>query len=553
MSDRVPQGLCGVKVRRTTATLARARSVGQYSGPMRLVPKRLVAALVSALVSVLAACGGGGAPAPGPPPGSPGPPVSGPAWSMFGRDAQHSALSASATPPLTRIRWQTPVDLAPQYAGGQFLLTHYGSPVISGRNTVLVPLKTAAQGSFWMEARSGSNGALLWSAASDYVVPPHNWFPSFNLTITAGGRVFAPGAGGKLYYRDNVDSSTGTLQTAVFYGASVYSSASAALDAAVMISTPVTVDAAGNAWFGFFVGAANPANLSSGVARLAANGTTGTWQAASVLANDNTIDRVAMNSAPALSADGATLYIAVSSPQGRGYLLALDSATLAPVAKVALVDPASGALARITGDSTASPTIGPDGDVYYGVLEAAQGANNSRGWLLHFNAALSQTKIPGAFGWDDTASIVPASAVPSYAGPSTYLLATKYNNYAGAGTGNGLNRMAVLDPMTAHTDAIAGIQTMVEVLTILGPTPDADNPGGVREWCVNTAAFDPATRSMIVNNEDGQIYRWDLATNTLSEHLRFNNGLGESYTPTAIGPDGTIFAINNALLFAVGR
>jgi hypothetical protein len=90
-------------------------------------------------------------------------------------------------------------------------------------------------------------------------------------------------------------------------------------------------------------------------------------------------------------------------------------------------------------------------------------------------------------------------------------------------------------------------------MTILGPTPDADHPGGVREWCVNTAAFDPATRSMLVNNEDGQMYRWNLATNTLSEQIRFNNGLGESYTPTAIGADGTIYAINDAVLFAVGR
>ena len=95
--------------------------------------------------------------------------------------------------------------------------------------------------------------------------------------------------------------------------------------------------------------------------------------------------------------------------------------------------------------------------------------NNSRGWMLHFNAGLTQTKIPGAFGWDNTPSIVPAAAVPQYTGPSTYLLATKYNNYAGAGTGNGQNRMAVLDPSTAAVDPVSGIPTMREVLTILGP------------------------------------------------------------------------------------
>ena len=505
------------------------------------------------LVIALTACGdSGSAPTPGPPPGPPGPPVSGPAWPMFSGDAQHTAVSSVATPALNRIIWQAPVDLVPTYINGQYLLTHYGSPIISSNNTVLLPVKTTAQGAFRIEARSGSNGALQWNATSDYVVPPHNWFPSFNLTLTANGRLYAPGAGGKLLYRDNVDSAAGTLQTAVFYGANVYATAQAELNNTVMVSTPITVDAVGNAWFGFFVTGANPAALSSGVARLAADGS-GTWQAASLLADDPDIDRVAMNSAPALSIDGATLYVAVSNAAGRGYLLALDSATLAPVARVALLDPDTGTPALISGNATSSPTIGPDGDVYFGVLEANLPSHNNRGWMLHFNATLSQTRLPGAFGWDNTPTVVPASAVPSYAGTSTYLLATKYNNYGGAGTGNGQNRMAVLDPARAQVDPISGIQVMAEVLTILGPTPDANYAGGVREWCVNTGAFDPATRSMLINNEDGYLYRWDLSTNQLSQRVRFNNGLGQSYTPTAVGPDGTVYSINNAVAFAVGN
>ncbi|MEO8019871.1 MAG: hypothetical protein ABI769_18835, partial [Pseudomonadota bacterium] len=340
---------------------------------MRLsVEKGRGPSLTAVLVAALTACGGGGGggpPAP-PPTSPPGPPASGPAWPMFSRDTQHTAISAIATPPLNRILWQTPVDLAPQYVGGgEYLLAHYGSPVISALNTVLVPVKTTAQGSFRFEARSGSTGELMWSATSDYVVPPHNWFPSFNLTITANGRVYAPGAGGKLYFRDNVDSINGTVETVVFYGPNVYANARAELDAAVSISTPVTVDAAGNLWFGFLVTAANSAGLTSGVARITGNGV-GTWQPASVLATDGTIDRVAMNSAPALSTDGTTLYVAVSTAMERGYLLALDSATLATKARVALLDPASGSPARIPGDGTASPTIGPDGDVYFGVLES---------------------------------------------------------------------------------------------------------------------------------------------------------------------------------------
>jgi hypothetical protein len=50
-------------------------------------------------------------------------------------------------------------------------------------------------------------------------------------------------------------------------------------------------------------------------------------------------------------------------------------------------------------------------------------------WRI-LSMALSQQKIPGGFGWDDTASIVDASLVASYHGASKYLLMTKYNNYA---------------------------------------------------------------------------------------------------------------------------
>ena len=510
------------------------------------------------IAASLVACGGGdggGNPPPNPPPpGPPGPPVSGPAWPGFGRNAQHTASSEAATPTLNRIVWQTPVDLMPQYVGGGYLLAHYGSPVVSAQNTVLVPIKTGAQGGFRFEARNGANGALMWGADSDYVVPPHGWFPSFNLTLTLNGRVYAPGAGGKLLYRDNVDSTTGSVQRAVFYGDAVYDGARVELDNAIRISTPITVDAAGNAWFGYLVTQANSAGLTSGVARVAVNGT-GSWQPASVLANDPAIDRVAMNSAPALSADGTTLYVAVTDAQSHGYLLALDSATLTRTARVQLMDPLSAMPARIVGDATSSPMVGPDGDVYYGVLENPGGSHNSRGWLLHFNASLTQTKFPGSFGWDNTPSIVTSASVPGYTGTSAYLVASKYNNYAGAGSGDGQNRMAILDPTTSQADPISGaqVQVMTQVLTILGPSPDSQNPGGVREWCVNTGAFDPGTRSMLINNEDGYLYRWDLATNTLSQRIRFNNGIGQSYTPTAVGPDGRIYAINNAVLFVVGQ
>jgi len=63
----------------------------------------------------------------------------------------------------------------------------------------------------------------------------------------------------------------------------------------------------------------------------------------------------------------------------------------------------------------------------------------------------------------------------------------------------------------------------------------------------------PAPVSVLVNSEDGKLSRWDLSANTLSESVILTTGIGEAYTPTAIGVDGTVYAINNAILFAVGQ
>ena len=100
-------------------------------------------------------------------------------------------------------------------------------------------------------------------------------------------------------------------------------------------------------------------------------------------ANPN-MTKVPHNSAPALSADLQTLYVAVSNGNS-GYLVALDSTTLAPLTRVLLTDPKSGLSAILSDNGSASPTVGTDGDVYFGVLDNPFGSNHRRGWLLHFN------------------------------------------------------------------------------------------------------------------------------------------------------------------------
>ncbi len=157
------------------------------------------------------------------------------------------------------------------------------------------------------------------------------------------------------------------------------------------------------------------------------------------------------------------------------YLLGLDSTTLATVDKVSLIDPTSPLTpANLIDISTASPMVGPDGDVYYGVLDNGN-ENHDRGYLLHFSGDLKTQKTTGSFGWDDTPSVVPASMVPSYHGSSGYLLMVKYNDYAGQG-GTGINKIAILDPNATQTDPTTNVKVMKEVETIAGVTPDGRFP-----------------------------------------------------------------------------
>ncbi|HUK83572.1 MAG TPA: hypothetical protein VLZ12_13180 [Verrucomicrobiae bacterium] len=476
-------------------------------------------------------------------------------WSGYGHDPQHNVISPVPSQPLNRILWQTPVDLNPQYSGND-LLIHYGSPLVTRSNTVIVPVKTGATSGFRIEGRTGTNGVLKWTQFTDYRLPPHSWTPSFSPALTPKDRLYFPGGGGTVYFRDSPDAASGTTGQIAFYGLANFNANTNAYLANVMINTPITSDRYGNIFFGFQVTNATPVALTSGVARIDFNGN-GTWISAAAAAVDSSITKVVHNCAPALSNNHKTLYVAVRDGSAHGYLVALDSRTLTPLAKVRLKDvkvPANDA--QLLDDGTASPTVGPDGDVYFGVFEYSCCINNDRGWLRHFDGTLAQSKIAGAFGWDDTASVVPASMVPSYQGSSSYLLMTKYNNYAGVG-GDGINRIAILDPNDGMIDPITGATVMKDVLTIPGATPDPEyigsHPNAVREWCINSAAIDPFTMSVLANSEDGKLYRWSLDCNMLMQPITLTPGVGEAYTPTVIGVDGIVYAINNATLFAVGR
>src|SRR5438874_11582881 len=92
----------------------------------------------------------------------------------FAGNAQHTAIYQAPAQNLNAIHWSTAIDLN---NFGAF--AHYGAPLITAANTVLVPVKTATDG-FQLSAFEGSSGALKYTLCTDYVLPSYDWFPTYN-------------------------------------------------------------------------------------------------------------------------------------------------------------------------------------------------------------------------------------------------------------------------------------------------------------------------------------------------------------------------------------
>ncbi|HEX3121610.1 MAG TPA: Ig-like domain-containing protein, partial [Candidatus Acidoferrum sp.] len=481
------------------------------------------------------------------------------AVSTFAGNAQHTSAYVPTSQDLGRVKWTTNLN---SNTGGA--ASRYASPVITAANTVIAPTQIAG-GAFQLNAFTGSTGASLYALSTDYVAPTSTTTPAYQPLLVngaSGTRLYYAGAGGTILYITNPDSATpGTPVRQVFYTTlSDYQTRAASFNSTVFINTPLTADANGDVFFGFRVQGTAPSPLGTqdGFARLDANGN-GTFVLAGIAAADATVSHDAQNSAPAVSNDGATVYFAAksASTDNYAYLLGLNTSTLSTKYRVFLTDPRNGNAAGVSDNSTASPVIGPDNDVYFGV--SANPDNGSRGFLLHFSGDLTTTKTPGAFGWDNTPAVVSNSMVSSYTGSSTYLLLSNYNDYVGQVDGQGVNKVALLDPTATETESHSssnGLTVMREVLNIAGPTPDAANqnttfPSAVLPWLGNAFAVNASTKTVILPSSDGNLYRWNVSTNSISQFLSLGAAGGSQNVPTVIGPDGATYTMNGSTLVSV--
>src|SRR5450755_2526001 len=113
------------------------------------------------------------------------------AWLTHSHDEQHTALSTVQSQPLSAIHWHVPVDLFPPQ--GEIFI-HYGSPLVTASNTVIVPVKTGSN-SFRVEAHNGATGKRLWLRNTGWQAPGAEFVPGLGPTIS-GSQLLIPDRAG---------------------------------------------------------------------------------------------------------------------------------------------------------------------------------------------------------------------------------------------------------------------------------------------------------------------------------------------------------------------
>ena len=277
--------------------------------------------------------------------------------------------------------------------------------------------------------------------------------------------------------------------------------------------------------------------------------------------------RPPLNVAPAIGSDGTIYTVSRAHFHERyGYLLAVNSdltpkwaASLrgllndgcgvtvpfgtAPVKNVCRtgttvgVDPATNDLpaARLLDAPTASPTVAPDG-VLFGVNTMY---NRGRGHLLKFSSA-GQFQTFFDFGWDSTVAIFPHDG--------TYSVIAKDNHYEGTFYITQLDPNLQPEWKFENTNTQSCQRNPDDTITCV-------DVGHTFEWCVNALVVD-ANGVAYALSEDGNLYafggRGHSGEFTTPLHQVFLNlALGAAYTPLSVGPEGTIYTLNDGHLFAV--
>ena len=215
---------------------------------------------------------------------------------------------------------------------------------------------------------------------------------------------------------------------------------------------------------------------------------------------------------------------------------------------------------RVLDDSSASPTIAPDGSIFFGAYTLY---NFAQGHMMHFSAN-GDFLNSFNFGWDNTPAIYPHG--------NTYSVVFKNNHYGGVGFGDYCADANWCPDRSNPNASFLGPEQYF--VTQFNPNlniewtfqntnhnsctrqPDgsitcqSDHPNGF-EWCVNAAVID-ANGTVFANSEDGNLYAIGQG-GVLMQNIFQQLAIGAAYTPASMDSKGRIYSQNDGHLFVVTK
>lgn len=233
--------------------------------------------------------------------------------------------------------------------------------------------------------------------------------------------------------------------------------------------------------------------------------------------------RPGINVAPAVSANGATVYTVSRAHffADTAYLVAVNS-NLTPQWQTSLRGLLGGGQnGEVFDQASSTPTVAPHRSILFGVLTNT----SDRGALMKFTPS-GQFVTSYSFGWDETPAI--------YAHDGSYSVIIKDNHYNTEGP-----------YYITQLDSNLKIEWQFKNTTI-----DSGHRNGY-EWCVNAPAVD-RNGTVYANSEDGSAYVIN-SDGTLEGKLFLRLAIGAAYTPIAVGPGGQIYTENDGDMFVIGQ
>jgi hypothetical protein len=211
---------------------------------------------------------------------------------------------------------------------------------------------------------------------------------------------------------------------------------------------------------------------------------------------------------------------------------------------------------RILDDASSTPTVAPDGSIFFGVYTRY---NYAQGHLMKFSPS-GQFLAAFGFGWDSTPAI--------YSHNATYSIVEKENHYGNVGSycnnasfcptdRTGTNPSSPEAYFVTQLDSNLRPEWSYQNKNTLSCTRSAsgsvtcvsDHPAGF-EWCVNAPVVD-ANGVVYANSEDGNLFAINQG-GTLREKIFQQLAVGAAYTPASLGSDGKVYSQNAGHLFVAG-